>query len=107
MRRLKQVATGLTAALALAAFSGSVQAGHVGGGGFGHMGGHLGGFGQMRSFGHMGGFSHSHFARFDHGFHRRHHGFVAFSPFFYDDYYNDDYDSGYCYWRHGRRFCRY
>jgi hypothetical protein len=26
-------------------------------------------------------------------------------PYYDDDYY--DYDYGDCYWRHGRRFCRY
>ena len=137
MQNLKKAAAGLTAAFAIAAFSLTAQAGHMGGGGMGgHMGGggmgghmvmgHMGGMGRMGGHGHMdgrigmshGSFGHSHFAQrgfdHDHGFRHGHHrhGFVAVYPFFddggyYDNYYDGDYDYGNCYWRHGRRFCRY
>ncbi len=77
----------------------------------------------MGGMGH-GGFGHGHFAgNFGHGgWHGGHgHGqarkrfrcfypgfaFYGGGPHYYDDYYDDDYGYDYCYWRHGRRFCRY
>lgn len=110
MSKLNQAAAGLIAACALAAFSMPASAAHFGHGGFGDHGGFHGGFG------------HSHFGHFGHGGFGHHRGFRGFGfypgfafyggPYYddyyyddYDDYYDDDYD--YCYWRHGRRFCRY
>jgi hypothetical protein len=117
MKHWKKAAVG--AAAALAAFSMAAQA-RMGGGHMGGMGGgpHMGSFAHMNG-GRMGGhiaMSRSGFrgARFAHdGFGRFHHrhgrNFFAFYPYpYYDDYYyDDDYDYSYCYWRHGRRFCRY
>ena len=98
MNTLKTSAIAGVAALAIAAFTLPAEAFRGG-----HMGGHIG----------MGGFGHSHFAGgFGHGFRgHRGRGFVGFYPYYggYDSYYDDSYDddSSYCYWRHGRRFCRY
>ena len=108
MSKFTQVAAGLAAALAVAAFTSPANAFHGGGmgghmGGMGHIG-HMGGMGRM----HGGNWSHgNHFAHdhFRHGHHRR--GFAFFDPGYgyYDDYYDDDYYD--CYWRHGRRYCGY
>ena len=112
-------------------FGGGGFGGHMGGVHMGgvHMGGvHMGGV-RMGSFSHMRagpmgghiamsrGFGRAHFAHNGFGPRFHHHGrrFFAFYPYYsyayypyYDDYYyDDDYDDSYCYWRHGRRFCRY
>lgn len=75
-------------------------------------------FRRPRWIGGHGGFGHGHFAgHFGHGGFGHHHGFRGFGFYpgfafyggpYYDDYYYDDYDDyNYCFWRHGRRLCRY
>ena len=98
MTKLRQAAAALTAACALAAFSFPASAGHFGGAHMGRMGhGHFaGGFGR-------GGWGHHH----RHGGFGFYPGFAFYGGPYYDDYYYNDYDYSYCWWRHGRRFCRY
>lgn len=115
MIKFKRAVAALAATCALAAFSLPASAAHFGGGG-GHMGGGFHGGGHFGG-GHFGG---GHFAGGGHwhgggGWHGGHGwrgrgwgyypGFAFYGGPYYDDYYGDDYD--YCYWRHGRRFCRY
>ena len=108
MIRFKQLAAGLTAALALAAFSLPANAFRAGMGGMGGMG-HMGSMGHMHGGWAQGGhFAHNYGHHFRHG-----RNFAFFAPGFgyyddyYDPYYDDAYYDNYCYWRHGRRYCRY
>ena len=107
MKKYVSALAALGAAISFATFVPAADAGHFGG----HMGGHMsmGGMGHMHSFNgghHMAGDFGRH-----HGGHWRGGGWYGYGwgPSIYigddDYYYDDDYD--YCYWRHGRRFCRY
>ncbi|AGK59954.1 hypothetical protein HYPDE_41428 [Hyphomicrobium denitrificans 1NES1] len=130
MRKHISALAALGAALSLAAFVPAADAAHVGGGGGFSAGGHGGGgfsggghagggfaarggsFGGSRMARNFGGGHHGGWHG-GHGGHWRGGGWYGWGPAiyfgdpYYDDYYDYDYDYADCYWRHGRRFCRY
>jgi hypothetical protein len=93
-KTMRKQISALAAVAAALSFAVMVPTADARGGGGGHFaGGHFGG-------GHFGG------GHFGHGGHWRGGGWYGWGGPYYDDYYDDD-DYDYCYWRHGRRFCRY
>lgn len=101
MTKLRSACVALTAALGVAAFAASAEAGQRGfGGSFGHGGGiHMGGGGGLH-VGHGGHWGGGHWG----GHHHRFHGFgFGFYPFAYPAYSYYDGDDCYPVWRHGRR----